>query len=177
MDFSIGRHLSTTWECGVGFYYQRQKDRTESVIYLPEEFYSEQITATTTEFYIWKYYLAGSWRICNKFYFNPIFSANTGHGSGTLRYLTYKADDTPLEPYVITPSPTDLVLTDRKEFTYDLFSIEATPAFTYYLNNHFALNLQTGIFGLSTIDGKWSNRRFMANVNPNCWRLGLVFSL
>lgn len=66
-----------------------------------------------------------------------------------------------LEPYALTPSSTILNLTDEKDFTYDLFrGIPCLYLFTYYLNNHFALNLQTGIFGLSTIDGKWSNRRF-----------------
>lgn len=176
-DLSIGFHLSKRWECGVGFYYGRQDNRVTSSLYVPMEFYATEITRTKLNLFMWEYYLTGKFQIFKGLYFSPIMSYNSGHADETKGHYIFKCQEV-LRPNTTFPS-FENVLQDRYIYynTYYYSSIAVMPAFTFYINNHFALNLQTGIFSISMIDDDFSSRSCLADINPSSWRLGLVFSL
>ena len=144
VGLTVGFLFGKRWEAGIGFEYLKQKGTSTSTIFFPNHW-----TAI-----VGKAYLAGHWRMSNRLYFNPMLSLGIGKvksGSEVLNFLGFESD-----------------------FSYDYFAINLAPAFSFYLNPHFALNLETGSFSFATTDWEWDNKQWLAHINPAYWKLGII---
>ena len=183
VGFSLGLVVNKKWEVGLGFDYMKQKTTAESQISIPTMFLSYQETDTKVNIYMGKLYLSGYWRLFNRFYFNPIFSTNIGKAAGFQKYseiVGHNNDISNPDPNHFSQDPIlmDIFISERKRnnISFNYFSLSLSPAFSYYFTQHFGLNLETGCFQFSTVDWEWDNKRWLANINPEYWRLGIFVS-
>lgn len=175
IGLTVGFPVSDHWEAGIGFEYRKQKATTGSEIYLPQQWVAMQLTETDINLVIGKAYLAGSWRLFSRLYFNPVLSVGIGQATGVQKYLTAaRAYISPSEIISIGESVYTGNIGGESDISYSYFAIGLAPAFSFYFTRHFALNLETGNFRFSTTDWKWDNKQWLANINPEYWRLGIV---
>lgn len=172
MGFSLSKH----WEAGFGFEYQKQKSETESRLFVPKQLMGLQLTQTDINLVIGRAYLAGCWHLFSRLYFNPILSVGVGKATGTQTNLTATTNIQADDSFVHITEPKDYLGGGETDISYKYFAVGIAPAFTFYLNRHLALNLETGNFQFSTTDWKWENKQWLANVNPAYWKLGIIWT-
>ena len=176
VGLTVGFPVGKNWEAGFGFEYWKQKTIAQATINLPKQWIAVELTETDMNITIGKFYLAGHWQIFNRLYFNPILSVCIGGAKATLESL--KAVREPINiddiPVLQPPSQINGAWGYVSKISYDYFAIGLAPSFSYYLNRHFALNLETGSFSLSTTDWEWDNKQWLVNINPTYWKLGII---
>jgi len=166
VGLAVGLPLGKHWEAGIGFEYWKQKTIAQSEIYLPLQWQAMQQTETDMKLIVGKLYMAGRWQLFSRLYFTPIFSTGIGKATEIQMINTYVAEYMSYFNWWINES----------DISYDYFSINLAPAFSFYLNHHFALNLEIGSFSFSTTDWEWDNKQWLANINPAYWKLGIIVS-
>ncbi|MDR2914055.1 MAG: outer membrane beta-barrel protein [Tannerella sp.] len=190
VSLSAGYIIDKHWEIGLGFSYQKQKTRAQSTVNIPiDPYWLGQEYAGTGTYWLgveqteanvhlttFDIYTAGYWRLFNRFYFTPKLTFRIGGAKGTQESVLATATEYQINDfYVLLPASPRPQLTSRESnISYDYAALQLAPAFTFYINRHFALNLETGSFHFSAIDWEWDNKQWLANVNPAYWRLGIV---
>jgi len=186
LGLSVGLTFGKNYEAGVGFEYIKQKIDAFSEVSIPiqnlELTYTIQGTLTDLNFFIGKVYLSKNWRIINKLYFSTIFSASVGKATGTQEVYTFKGifkyqsekSNDPKDFFQKREEEANIFYRRNYTLSHDYFGINLSPAFSYYFTRHFALNLETGIFGLNIIDWDWENKQCLASINPAFWQFGII---
>ena len=169
----VGLPLGKRWEAGIGLEYMKQKTAAESQIHLPEQYLAQQSTDTDMKLIIGKFYMTGRWQLFNRLYFTPILSTGIGKVIVTQEVKTRRIlyDSSLFEQGIFLNSA---LWYSELETSYNYFEIGFAPAFFFYLNHRFALNLETGSFSFATTDWEWDNKQWLANVNPVYWKLGII---
>jgi len=175
IGLTVGLPFGKRWEAGVGFEYWKQKTAAFSQIYLPKQWMAEEYTETNMSLILGKLYLTGRWQLFNRLYFTPMLSIDIGKAKVNLESYKAVVEDISVDGIILKPpSHIDGAWGYESKTSYDYFAINLVPAFSYYLNRHFALNLETGSFSFSTTDWKWDNKQWLANINPTYWKLGII---
>lgn len=176
LGLNVGLPLGKHWEAGIGFEYQRQRTSTLSELYIPKHYLVQQTAETKINLTIGKVYAAGHWQLFKRIYFNPVISTGIGKAKG--RQTSYVAARPyigyPDELILLDPSDRPALESTESDISYDLFAISLAPAFSFYLNRHFALHLEVGSFAFATTDWDWDNKQWLATVNPAYWQLGII---
>ena len=175
---SAGFSIARNWEVGLGVAFQKQKTEAISEMDIFMKLASLQYTETEISLILGKIYVAGYRRLFSRLYFNPGFAIGIGKGKGTQKNMTaYKEtiyafpfDELPDDPF------SQSITTGKEDISYDYMAISFTPAFTFFFNRHIALSLETGCFQFNTTDWDRDNRRWIVNINPAYWKLGVVVS-
>ena len=69
-------------------------------------------------------------------------------------FVLYKKYIT-LSPNLQEQEYLNLIIGETTKISYNYFAMSLVPAFSYYLNQHFAINLETGNFKFNIIDWEW----------------------
>jgi len=173
VGLAVGLPLGKHWEAGIGFEYWKQKTEALSEIYLPKQWLAMQSTETDMKLIIGKLYLAGRCKLFSQLYFSPIFSTGIGKATSTQTSFTAVRQDFDGQ-LQIGDGDALIAWGSESVISYDYFSINLAPTFSFYLNRHFALNLETGSFSFSTTDWEWDNKQWLASINPTYWKLGII---
>jgi len=176
VGLTVGLPVGKRWEVGLGFEYWKQKTIAQSTIYLPKQWIAREMTETDMNIIIGKAYVTRRWQLLSRLYFHPMISVGIGKAKGIL--VSFKAvreeininDGFELQ----LPSQIDGAWGYESKISYDYFAIGLAPAFSYYFNRHFALNLEIGNFRFATTDWEWDNKQWLASVNPAYWKLGVI---
>ena len=176
VGLSVGLPVGKRWEVGFGFEFWKQKTIAQATIDLPKQWIAMEMTETDMNIIVGKVYLAGHWRIFNRLYFNPMLSLGIGKAKSVLESFKLVREPINIDdiPVLQPPSLIDGFWGNGSKISYDYFAIGLAPSFSYYFNRHFALNLETGSFSLSTTDWEWDNKQWLANINPTYWKLGII---
>ena len=166
VGLTVGLPVGKRWEVGLGFEYWKQRTIAESTIYFPNQSLHMQFTETDVNLIIGKAYAAGRWKLFSQLYFNPMLLVGIGKAKGTQSYQTAFSPNMQI----------NYLVEGESKISYDYFAIRLAPAFFYYFNRHFAINLETGSFRFTTSDWKWDNKQWLANVNPAYWQLGVIIT-
>jgi hypothetical protein len=181
-SLSAGYIINSYWEAGISFSYLKQRIQAESFHYFPvyhKNILGSEQTETKIHLVAVDIYTVGYRQLFSRLYFTPKLAFTVGRGNGVQK-SSFQADAYPIGSGngIFEWYPEDEVsrysTVNENNISYDYAALNLAPAFTYYLNRHFALNLETGIFMFSTIDWKWDNKQWLANVNPTYWRLGII---
>ena len=165
VGLTVGLPFGKRWEAGVGFEYWKQKTETISEIFVRTQWDAIQSTKTDVKLIIGKFYMAGQWKLFDQLYFNPMFSIGIGKATTTLIYQDFFAEYNSYFNYYVPV---------KSDISYKYFAINLAPAFSFYFNRYFALNLETGSFSFATTDWEWDNKQWLANINPAYWKLGII---
>ena len=176
VGLTVGFPFGKRWEAGVGFEYWKQKTIAKSTMYLPKQWSAMEVTETNLNLIVVKVYMSGYWRIFNRLYFNPMFSVGIGRAKGTLESFKAVREDITIDDFLVLQPISQIngAWNYESKISYDYFAMNLAPAFSFYLDRHFALNLETGSFSFSTTEWEWNNKQWLANVNPAYWKLGII---
>jgi len=175
VGLTVGLPLGKRWEAGIGFEYWKQKTIALSQLYIPKQWIAMQNTSTNMNLITGKLYMAGRWQLFSRLYFTPMLSTGIGKATVVQESITAVRQDFISDGLVLIE---DQIISglwnDESDISYKYFSVDLAPAFSFYFNRHFALNLETGSFSFSTTDWKWDNKQWLANINPAYWKLGII---
>ena len=174
VGLTLGLPVGKRWEVGLGFEYWKQKTVALYSIYLPKQWAAMELAETKMNIFIGKVYVAGRWQLFNHLYFNPMLSVGIGKATGTQK--SHTAVTKIFTEGGLVQDDISGAWTSEPDISFNYFAISLSPAFSYYFNRHFALNLETGDFRFTTSDWKWDNKQWLANVNPVYWRLGVIIT-
>ncbi|MCL2073536.1 MAG: outer membrane beta-barrel protein [Marinilabiliaceae bacterium] len=176
LGLKIGTLVGKNIEIGLGIDYLKQQSEAQSQILIRDYRWIYEYTTTDAHLVVGKAYLSYRWQILNRFYFNPIFSIDIGKTKGEQVIFTALSDETfSSEPTTNLPI-SDIIWLGKESFSHNYFAINLSPAFSYYFSPHFAINLEIGRFGYSTIDWGLENKQWLASLNPAYWQVGLIFA-
>jgi len=134
-------------------------------------------TENTLNGYGGVFYVSRYLPIWRKLYFTPAFYLGYGSikGDCSMRYLS--VDLIELFPQISSTFPSFPFSSYENKISSDYFYMQLSPELTWFVSNHFGLNVQMGGMGINVVDFDWKNNRKQINFNPSFWKLGIVFKI